>query len=203
MRRTIPTLTTIVLAGCLPALAQAPRPAAPAQNRSAVKADGQAHRDDLRDVATLTALAKRHDAARSAKDKKALSLVRVDIRSAAMKELEESQIGAVSTAGTIVRNAAAVSMTPKRIQTAGVSSPAPDEPSAPSSEKAERRDDPSRAETRDRVQTRRLEIANDFRNMPVATSDAQSLHERALLSELIALAKVDAAGQTPETPAKK
>ncbi|MBI3449263.1 MAG: hypothetical protein HY049_10155 [Acidobacteria bacterium] len=214
MRRTIPTLTTIVLASCLPALAQAPRPGVDAaQKKSVVTADRTAHRDDLRDVATLTALAKRHDAARAAKDKRALRLVRVDIRSAAMKELQEAQIEAATSTGTVVTTAAAVSTGPvvrnaaagpatggrKTVKTASVSGPVPDEEAAPRSEKADRVDDARDPATHDRIQTRRLEIANDLRNMPVATSDAQNTHERGLLTELIALAKADIPSDAHET----
>lgn len=195
MKPTIPTLTTIILAGCLPALAQAPpKQIESTQPQHSAQTDRSARRADLRDVAKLNELARRHDAARSSRDKNAMSLVRSELRSCAMIELQKVGTETVRASADVSRDGAEIRSDHRRvIESASLSGhPALDE--QPRDEARDRRNDVPQLT----VQDRRLEIAAELRNMPVTTNDGQNVHERALIGELINLAKVDGSKETHE-----
>jgi len=111
-------------------------------------------RVDLRDLARLSAIAERLDAARASRDADGLAVAREALQSAAVAECEDGRLGpALAGAG-----------------------------------------DGKETSVRAKIQQRRLEIAAELRDLRAPADDAHLVHARALLGELISLAKVDAAG---------
>src|SRR5262245_46746984 len=192
MRRTIRTITAVLLlAGGAVAAAQvaADRAQASADRRTTTAAKERTH--DLRDVATLQSLASRFDAARG-KDAGALRVVRGEFRALAMKERAEGRTQVVSDPPN-PRPSPVVTEESRReiaVASAADSAPAMDDGSAGV------KDDPKAAASA-RIQMRRQEIVMDLRNLGGSTNTATLDHERALLGELIALAKAEGPSARP------
>jgi hypothetical protein len=199
-RRTITTIVTVLLlAGGIVAAAQvaADRAQASSDRRAATSASERSH--DLRDVATLQSIRTRFDAARKGKDTAALRVVRGEFRTLAMKEKAEGR-GQVSSGGTDARpGAASPEGTRREIATASMAEPSPASASS--------RGEPSAGQDRDaavaaKILMRRQEIVMDLRNLGGGTNAATLDHERALMDELILLAKAEASPARRE-PGKK
>lgn len=203
-RRTITTIVTVLLlAGGAVAAAQVAADRAQASSdrrRAAATAGERSH--DLRDVATLQSLAGRFDAARTAKDAAALRVVRGEFRTLAMKERTESR-AQIAQGAAESRPGAVEPEEPRReIAAASLAEPAPASAATRAS-----RGEPSTKQANDqrdrdvaaaRIQMRRQEIVMDLRNLGGGTNAATLDHERALMRELILLAKAESSPARPQ-----
>jgi hypothetical protein len=184
MRSQTPIMATIIMAACLPAFSQTPQDRTEAmRERTSARMDSRSRRDDLRDLARIKAIAARYDAARAAHDDDALVTVRAEMRTAALNEIEEGRVEAARLRAEVAQDGdKAPSDRHGSVQVASMDGGVvPD--------RVSRHDDTRGAAPRAKEETRRLQIAGELRDMPASMDEAHFGRERALLSELVTLAK--------------